>query len=207
MRINVPNQITLGRLALAVLFFVLLSVVSADRIEQQRWLLAVGFWVFLAAVVTDVIDGYLARALNQETSFGRIIDPVVDKVVICGAFVFFAGAGFADAGTGTSIVGVQPWMAVVVMLRELLVSALRSDSESRGRDFAASWAGKLKMFIQSASVAIILGRLAWFPQLHALAVACVWLTVVATVASLLPYLGRARDALRLSQPATPGGAR
>jgi CDP-diacylglycerol--glycerol-3-phosphate 3-phosphatidyltransferase len=190
--VNVPNQITLGRLGLAIVFFVLLSLFSAERLEESRWLLAAAFWVFLLAAVTDVIDGLLARAWRQETSFGRVLDPVVDKVIVCGAFLFLASDHFFDRARGVNISGVQPWMVVVILLRELLVSALRMHSESRGQSFAASWAGKLKMFIQSVTICVLLGHLAWYEQLRPLAQVFVWITVIATLLSIAAYLHRAR---------------
>lgn len=192
MRMNVPNQITLGRLGLAIVFFVLLSLFSAERLAEQRWLLAAAFWVFLLAAVTDVVDGLLARAWRQETSFGRVLDPVVDKVIVCGAFLFLASDHFFDRARGVNISGVQPWMVVVILLRELLVSALRMHSESQGRSFGAAWAGKLKMFVQSVTICLVLGHLAWYESLQPVARALVWLTVAVTALSIATYLHRAR---------------
>lgn len=197
MRINVPNQITLGRLVLAIGFFALLSFYSPAN-EERHWVLSACFWIFLIAALTDVIDGWLARTLKQVTSFGRIVDPVVDKVIVCGAFVFFASAVFSAPdphvpGTLTNVTGVQPWMVVLILLRELLVSALRAFSEARGTSFAANWVGKLKMFVQSTTVCVVLGVLAWYPESLAwLRVACVWLTVIGTGLSIIAYVNRAR---------------
>jgi len=197
MRINVPNQITLGRLVLAILFFGLLSFYSPTAAGRQ-WILPACFWVFLVAAISDVVDGWLARTWKQVTSFGRICDPVVDKVMVCGAFAFFASDLFTTANPDhadrlTNITGVQPWMVIVILLRELLVSAIRSFSEARGTSFGATWVGKLKMFIQSATVCVVLGVLAWFPQSLAwLRETCVWLTVIATGLSIVAYVRRAR---------------
>ncbi|MCP5109642.1 MAG: CDP-diacylglycerol--glycerol-3-phosphate 3-phosphatidyltransferase, partial [bacterium] len=80
MRINIPNQITLSRLVLAVVFFAVLSFFNPEKLDEQRWVLVVSFWVFVTAAVTDFFDGLLARMMKQVTSFGRIVDPVVDKV-------------------------------------------------------------------------------------------------------------------------------
>jgi CDP-diacylglycerol--glycerol-3-phosphate 3-phosphatidyltransferase len=193
MRINVPNQITLARLALAVIFFVLLSWFQADDIANRRWLLHVSFWVCLVAALTDIIDGVLARMMRSVTSFGRILDPVVDKVMVCGAFVLFASHHFWNDTLRTNITDVQPWMAVVILTRELLVSAVRSHAEGHGQAFGASWVGKLKMFIQSVTVCFILAQLAWQLQsLVPLRLGLVWLTVVVTALSAVPYVHRAR---------------
>lgn len=191
MNINIPNQITLARLAMALLFFALLGYYAPS--PERAWLLDVCFWLFLVAALSDVLDGYLARTWGQVTAFGRVVDPVVDKVMVCGAFLYFASDLFHDPVSGRNLTGVAPWMVVLVLLRELLVSALRSFSEAQGNDFAANWIGKLKMFVQSATVCVVLGVLAWYPQtLSWLRVLCVWLTVIVTTMSIAGYLHRAR---------------
>jgi len=192
MRVNIPNQITLGRLVLAIVFFGLLSFYSpAD--PGRHWLLSVCFWVVLVAVLSDVVDGWLARTWKQVTSFGRICDPVADKVIVCGAFVFFASGVFYNVDTQQNVSGVQPWMVVLILVRELLVSAIRSFAEAQGTEFAAIWVGKAKMFVQSASVCVILGVLAWYPETLAwLRELCVWVTVVVTALSIIAYVNRAR---------------
>lgn len=191
---NTPNQITLGRLGLAIVLLAMLSCFDARQLDQQRWLLHVCFWVFLLAAVTDVLDGLLARLMRSVTSFGRILDPVVDKVIVCGAFVLFASRHFWDGHQ--NITGVQPWMVVVILTRELLVSAVRSHAEARGQEFGASWVGKLKMFIQSATVCVILAQLAWnLESWTPLRIAAVWLTVIITVLSAISYVRRARTFL------------
>lgn len=192
MRVNIPNQITLARLVLAIVFFALLSFYAPGE-PQRQWLLTVCFWLFLVAVLTDVLDGWLARTWKQVTSFGRVCDPVVDKVLVCGAFVFFATEIFYEPETQRNISGVQPWMVVLILVRELLVSAIRSFAEAQGTEFAAIWVGKAKMFVQSASVCVILGVLAWYPDTLAwLRLLCVWLTVVVTALSIIAYVNRAR---------------
>lgn len=193
MRITVPNQITLGRLVLALVFFALLSTISPRLDSGDRFALGVAFWMFLVAALSDVLDGWLARAWNQVTQFGRVVDPVVDKVLVCGAFVYFASGLFVDAQSGTNRTGVQAWMVVLIILRELLVSAVRASAESGGVAFGADWSGKLKMLVQSVTVCVILGQLAWFPQLAWLSAACVWMTVAVTAGSLLTYLQRGRQ--------------
>lgn len=198
MRINLPNQITLARLVLAIVFFALLSWFDATHVDDQRWLLQVCFWVFLVAVVTDIIDGLLARMTSSVTSFGRIVDPVVDKVIICGGFVLLASHHFWDGKA--NIAGVQPWMAVVILTRELLVSAIRTHAESSGVAFAAVWSGKLKMFAQSVAICVILGQLAWnIASLEPVRIAAVWVAVIVTALSAVTYMHRARAFLLTSE--------
>ena len=191
MRLNLPNQITLARLCLAVLVLALLSCFDARQLDGQRWLLNACFWLFLVAGVTDVLDGLLARMLRSVTSFGRILDPVVDKIMVCGAFVLFASQHFWDGHN--NIADVQPWMVVVIVGRELLVSAFRAESEAEGREFGASWVGKLKMFFQCVAVCVVLGQLAWnLESLAPLRTAAVWVAVAVTAMSAVSYLHRAR---------------
>ncbi len=197
MRISIPNQITLGRLGLAIIFLVLLTCFDAQQLDRQRWILLVSFWLFLIAALGDFVDGLVARLTHSVTVFGRVVDPVVDKVMVCGAFVLFAGAPFSDGQH--NITGVQPWMVVVILTRELLVSAVRTHVEAEGQEFGASWVGKLKMFVQSATVCVVLGQLAWdIASLAWLPIVCVWLTVAITAASAVPYVHRARAFLLTS---------
>lgn len=190
-RINLPNQITLGRLGLAVVFVALLSFFDAAKLNEQRWLLQVCFWVFLIAVLSDIVDGLLARMTKSVTSFGRIVDPVVDKVIVAGAFILFASPRFWNGHENIS--GVAAWMVVVIITRELLVSAVRSHVESVGQEFGASWVGKLKMFIQSVTVCLILGQHAWqLDSLDPVRRGAVLVTVLVTAASAVSYVHRAR---------------
>ncbi|TWT36385.1 CDP-diacylglycerol--glycerol-3-phosphate 3-phosphatidyltransferase [Posidoniimonas corsicana] len=132
---NVPNTLSAARIVMAVLCFAGLEL---------------GFvWAALAlyvvATATDWLDGYWARKYGQVTQLGRILDPFADKLLVCGAFVYLAAAPG---------LGVAPWMAVVVLSRELLVTALRSFVEGSGGDFSAKWVGKWKMALQCAAIII-----------------------------------------------------
>ncbi|MSR59006.1 MAG: CDP-diacylglycerol--glycerol-3-phosphate 3-phosphatidyltransferase [Planctomycetaceae bacterium] len=133
--LNLPNVITVSRLILSVVLFWLI-----DR--GNHWLAACG--VFVIAAATDAVDGYIARRYGLVTVVGRILDPFVDKVIIGGAFVFLAVQ--PDSG-------VNAWMAIIVIGREMFITSLRSFLESEGRDFSATWSGKLKMVLQCAAVA------------------------------------------------------
>ena len=135
MSMNLPNQITIARLVVSLIVFVLIPL------KQFSW--ALGF--FLLAATTDWLDGYLARKHGLVTQLGRILDPFADKILISGAFIFLA----AEPGSQ-----IAAWMAVVVVGRELLVTALRSFLEQQGADFSAKMAGKLKMVFQCAAVAL-----------------------------------------------------
>ena len=148
------------------------------------------FWLFLVAASTDWIDGWWARRFGQVSRLGRIFDPLVDKVLVCGAWVLLAAR---DGGSA-----ILPWMAVVVVVRELVVTAVRAEMERIGRDFSAALAGKLKMVLQCAAVTLELAARAWpgwMPaglDLRTAAGWTAWASVVATIWSGVEYLVAAR---------------
>ncbi len=197
MRINLPNQITIGRLLIAVVFCVTLSLVDCRRGDQQIWMIDLAFWLFIVGAVSDILDGYVARKQNQVTALGRILDPFVDKVLTGGAFILFLGTGFVNED-GRNVTGMAGWMVVVIVSREVLVTGLRGYSESEGRAYAANAFGKIKMILQSVAIGWIiqsLGRLRdvdWFLAGRPYAI---WLAVIVTVASVLAYLPASRHAL------------
>lgn len=197
MSINLPNQITLVRLVLAIAFFVMLAQYSHR--SPQPWLLDVCLVTFIVAAATDFLDGYYARKRNQITALGRVLDPFVDKVLVCGAFIFLASPAFCDE-SGANVTGLRAWMIVVILGRELLVTGLRGFSESRGVQFGAEYVGKAKMWIQSVTAGVLLFTVAhpdasagsgllWLRPLF------VWATVVITAASLVTYLIKSRGVL------------
>jgi CDP-diacylglycerol--glycerol-3-phosphate 3-phosphatidyltransferase len=140
---TVPNVLSALRLVIAIGCFV--------AIERAEW--AWGLGLFLVAASTDWVDGWWARRFGQISRLGRIFDPLVDKVLVCGAFVLLAARGEASA--------IAPWMAVVVVLRELVVTAVRAEMERMGHDFSAGLSGKLKMVLQCAAVALELAARQW----------------------------------------------
>jgi len=200
---KLPNQLTVGRILLAAVFFVLLGLYDAGSASGPVFL-NVAFAIYILAGVTDVLDGYIARKYNWISAFGRICDPFVDKVLVVGTFVMLAGANFAsDAASDSWLVGgmtsgVMPWMVVVIMAREFIVSAIRGYSESQGIQFPATSAGKIKMLLQSVAICVVLFQLANLPGVQwavTVKVVCVWLAVIATVLSGFAYVGKARKLL------------
>src|SRR6476620_10867808 len=95
---HVPNALTGGRLLLAMVFFVLLSFYQHEG-RGDPWLLNSAFGIYVVALFTDFLDGYLACRWKVEGQFGRMVDPLVDKVLVLGSFIFFAGKNFIIRGT------------------------------------------------------------------------------------------------------------
>ncbi|MCE9546670.1 MAG: CDP-diacylglycerol--glycerol-3-phosphate 3-phosphatidyltransferase [Planctomycetia bacterium] len=186
---NVPNLLTSLRLLLSIGLFVLIGwaqhAVVSKQLDNARWIYAVATVMFLIAAGTDWLDGYWARRYGQVTRLGRILDPFVDKVVICGTFIFLIASPGSE---------VAAWMAVVIVSREILVTALRGELEGMGKDFSANLAGKLKMVVQCAAAAVSLAALTIAPAgdvpewIHLLLIGLMWGTVVITIYSGVGYI-------------------
>lgn len=197
MRMNLPNQITVGRFFLSIICLLLLAGYEESRRAEQLWMIDAAFWIFVVAGLSDFLDGYLARKQNQVTSFGRILDPFVDKILVCGGFIMLLGSGFHDAH-GAPITGLSAWMVVVIVARELLVSGLRGFSEASGKPFAANYWGKAKMIVQCMTVPLIIqtvGRWRGIEWIMIWRTAMIWITVVVTAVSVIAYLTASREAL------------
>src|SRR5208282_4523169 len=178
---NLPNQLTASRLVLAVVLFVLIA--------WSSWIASIV--VFAAAAVTDWLDGYLARKQGLTSTLGRNFDPLVDKVLICGAYIFLLPVPGA---------GVSAWMVTLVVARELIITSLRSFLENSGATFGADWLGKIKMVLQCAALfAIFLALQVFQPETSAtvqwyfgvLRDICIYAMLAATALSGLQYLWRA----------------
>ena len=196
LRRALPNAITLARLILAVVFFALLQQI--DRAAPAAEIALIGAWamgLFATAAVSDILDGYLARRWGVVTVFGRIMDPWVDKTLVLGGFVYLASPLFAPMPANAMIgSGIHAWMVVVILLRELLVTGIRSYIEARGIPFPADWSGKIKMFVQSFCVGccVYVGtRIEPFTWQVILRDIFIWATVILTVLSSITYINRA----------------
>ena len=186
---NLPNQLTAARLVLAVVLFAFIAYSS--------WLSCL--LVFAVAVVTDGLDGYLARRQGLTSTLGRNLDPLVDKVLIGGAYIFLLPLGQAEGW-------LHPWMVTLIVARELIITSLRSFLENQGVSFGADWLGKIKMVLQCAALcsifialyAVALETSGQWLQLLTLARDClIWAMLVATALSGLQYLWRAASLLKM----------
>lgn len=182
---NLPNQLTAARLLLSAVLFICIAC--------HWWLTGAG--VFAVAAATDWLDGYLARRQNLVSSLGRQLDPLVDKILICGAYIFLLSVPGS---------GLAAWMVAIVVIRELLITGLRGYLEQRGTEFGADWLGKLKMGLQCVALFAMLIILHWQEQLtdasegilskglvYGMRDALLYGMVGVTAWSGLQYLGRA----------------
>lgn len=184
---SVPNMVTLARIGLTILCFVALSWEAYGT----------AFVLFVIAAGTDWVDGWWARRFNQVSQIGRVLDPFADKMLICGVFVYLATVPTS---------GIVAWMAVVVMAREILVTALRSFVEAQGGDFSAKWLGKFKMVWQCVAVgASLLWLAGWWTvgaeYASTLISIVVWGSLVLAVWSGWGYIVSALQMARSDEPA------
>ena len=198
-RKHVPNSLTMLRLVFAAAFFGVLQLYRyAEQPASPGWVLPVATFLFILAAITDALDGHLARRWNVVSKFGRIMDPFCDKILILGAVSYLASPRFLDPAAvesgalRTMASGVYPWMVVLVVARELLVTGIRGEVEKAGIAFGATWVGKLKMILQSVVVPVVLVIVMLDPADHLwlgwLRDVLVYATVLVTVCSGVPYI-------------------
>jgi CDP-diacylglycerol--glycerol-3-phosphate 3-phosphatidyltransferase len=173
--VTLPDQLTLGR-ALAVPVVVVLF--AWDFPDHAYWATA----VFVVAMATDQVDGWLARRRNQTSAFGSLLDPIADKVLVMAALVMLVAEGVAPG-----------WMVAAIVARELLVSGLRLAAIERGVVIAARDLGKLKTWAQAVAVAVggMAAAGAWSDTV------AWWALLVALVLTWLSGLDYARIAPRV----------
>lgn len=181
---NLPNYITLSRIFAVPLFIWILSSSLFGGKNGERELLASA--VFIAASITDGLDGYLARKRGQITTMGMLLDPLADKLLITAAFI-----GLVQFNPHI----VPAWIAVVIIGREFLVSGLRSIAAQQGFTIDASDLGKVKMVVQIVVVVICILERQWrqwdfrlfiFP-LTVLAKVGIWFMVTLSLVSAVDY--------------------
>lgn len=182
---NLPNSITLIRIFSIPLLIWILSSARFSSVHGEKELLASA--LFIAAAMTDGIDGYLARKRDQITTMGILLDPLADKLLIAAAFVVLVQLN-------PSLV--PAWVAIVVIGREFLVSGLRSIAASEGFTIEASQLGKLKMVVQIVAVVAVILDHRWkvwpvygyyvFP-IHWIALLSIWFMVCVSLVSATDY--------------------
>lgn len=216
--LNLPNIITLTRIALVIVFTLALTVDGVDVTEVPSEAVrhphdhiafsgyfvpmsigvCIALWAFVVGAISDFLDGYLARKYNMITNFGKLIDPLADKILVCAAFVYL------------SYVGICPfWVTIVIIFREFLVTGLRQLAVEQGKVIAADRYGKWKTAVQLTYCIACLVHLCYacnLPQpLRFLSVKdggfwlreiTMWLSVVLTLWSGVNYCLKSRSFLK-----------
>ncbi len=176
---NLPNKLTLFRVIL-IPFFVFFYI-SPFFPEYGNYIALV---IFIVASLTDLLDGKIARKYNLVTNFGKFMDPLADKLLVCSAMVCMVGNG-----------SLESWILIVIICREFFISGFRLIAAENGIVIAASYWGKFKTVFQMTMVILILLNLqmAWFATLT---VIVKYIAVVLTIVSLCDYVWKNRSVLK-----------
>lgn len=197
MKLNTPNKLTIARMIIAPLF---LAVLLWDSLPH-RFLLSM--IIFIAASVTDAIDGKMARKNNQVTNFGKLLDPIADKVLTTAALLAFMKLGLCNI-----------WIVMIVLTREFAVASIRMIAASNGVVIPANIWGKLKTVSQMVFTGFImfLGEIytyvpnivpgvtvPWWLTLSNISNALLWITAILTVISGIIYIKDSKNAIDYSK--------
>jgi len=167
--VNGPLALTYLRiLAVPVLVVLLLSDFRGDHFAA--------FGVFLLASLTDMLDGFWARRKKQITVLGQLLDPTADKLLVVSALVCLVGSG-----------AVLAWMAVIIIGREIAVTGFRAMASANGVNIPASALGKIKMILETGTIALLLLGEGLLGRLYVLSKVGLWLTVLAALISAGEY--------------------
>ena len=143
-----------------------------DRIDHGKWIVLA---IFVAASLTDLLDGYLARKHNLVTNFGKFMDPLADKLLVCSALICLV-----------ELERIPSWVVIIIISREFIISGFRLVASDNGVVIAASYWGKFKTVFQMLMICLMILDLKDFGAL--LTGACMWIALILTVVSLLDYL-------------------
>ncbi len=173
---NLPNKLTVARV-IAVPFFIIAYMFGYDLIA---------FIIFVAASLTDMLDGQIARKHGLVTNFGKIMDPLADKILVYSAFCCMVENGLVPA-----------WMLIIILAREFIVAGMRTVAASEGIVVAAGTSGKIKTVLQMIAVPLLLliGVLN-FEWVNILAMGFLWASLIMTVVSGTEYIIRNKNVFR-----------
>ena len=162
---QIPNILTFGRFVLTVIFLIMLLYSPRFYAQGERpfpGFLDIAFILFVTAGLTDMVDGAIARKLGVASKFGRMMDPLADKALVCGAFICFAVIREPKLFDFEPVtMAIIRWsVAAIIILREVYVTVLRHIAEARGINFAATVSGKIKMFLQSFAIGTVVIKMA-----------------------------------------------
>ncbi len=196
-KMNLPNKLTMLRMLLVIVFVVFMCLST-----KFVWAKYVSLGAFVVASITDFLDGYISRKKNLVTKFGKIMDPLADKMLVASGFILLATAGVIPA-----------WMAVIIVLRDFFVTGLRNFGADNNKDLAASLTGKVKTVFQLLAIILALVGTYNFGDFvtQSLVMTPIELlinigmsvsvaaAVLATVWSLIDYIARFKDSVKVDE--------
>lgn len=174
---NLPNKLTMFRVIL-IPFFVFFML--APNMTGYNNYIAVA--IFIVASLTDMLDGKIARKYNLVTNFGKFMDPLADKLLVCSAMICLIQTGQLAA-----------WIVVIIIAREFIISGFRLIASDNGVVIAASYWGKFKTTFQMVMICLMIANI---EALSVLTTIVMWVALVLTVVSLVDYLMKNKDVLK-----------
>jgi len=188
-KMNLPNKLTIFRMILIVPFVILLL----GNFQQWGWFTAIfggiseyvdyiALAIFIIASLTDLIDGKIARKYNLVTNFGKFMDPLADKLLVCAALVALVEMG-----------RIPSWVVIIIISREFIISGFRTVASDNGVVIAASYWGKFKTTFQMIMVCLMIANI---EAIAMLTTVIMWIALVLTVVSLIDYLWKNKDVMK-----------
>ena len=182
---NLPNKLTIFRVILILPFVVLLLCNHAGA----AWLAPISGWadylalaIFIIASLTDLLDGHIARKYNLITNFGKFMDPMADKLLVCAALICLVEMG-----------RIPSWVVIIIISREFIISGFRLIASDNGRVLAASYWGKFKTTFQMIMVCLMIANI---EKLQIVTDICMWIALALTVISLVDYIVKNKDVMK-----------
>ena len=173
---NLPNKLTIFRVILIPFFVVLLLL---DITPYDKW---IALAIFIIASLTDFLDGHIARKYNLVTNFGKFMDPLADKLLVCSAMICLV-----------ELSRIPAWVVIVIIAREFIISGFRLVASDNGVVIAASYWGKFKTTFQILMICLMIADL---EPLYVVTQAVMWIALALTVVSLADYLAKNKDVMK-----------
>ncbi len=174
---NLPNKLTILRVIM-IPFFVFFMLLDGGGNQTYRYIAAV---IFIVASFTDFLDGSIARKYNLVTNFGKFMDPLADKLLVCSGLICFTGLGQLPA-----------WIVIIIISREFIISGFRLVASDNGIVIAASYWGKFKTASQMIMSVLLIVNI---PALSIVTTALIWISLILTVISLVDYIAKNHQVL------------
>ena len=172
---NLPNKLTVMR-ALAVPVFVVLMLVEVGGQRCEGWCKWTALAVFIIAALTDLVDGKIARKYELVTNFGKFMDPLADKLLVCSALICLV-----------ELERIPAWVVIIIIAREFVISGIRLIASDDGVVISASKWGKIKTVFQMIMVGFMIGNLRIFDIITML---LMWIALALTIISLIDYIAK-----------------
>lgn len=169
---NLPNKLTILRIIMIPFFVFFLLIQGGENLTYRM----IALVLFVVASLTDLLDGKIARKYNLVTNFGKFMDPLADKLLVCSALICLI-----------ELKQLPAWMVIIIISREFIISGFRLVASDNGVVIAASYWGKFKTTFQMLAVVLLILNI---PALSMVTMLCVWVALALTIISLVDYVAK-----------------